>query len=48
MKANMYAAVLQFRAATAVIELISVCEVLIYLIRKIVIRYLNIISEDHV
>ena len=47
MRANTYTAVLQFRAAAAVTESFSVCEVSTHLIREIVIRCLNMTSEDH-
>ena len=48
MKTNMYTAVLQFRAAAAMTESLSVCKVLTCLVRKIIIRCLNVISKDHV
>ena len=44
----MYTAALWFKAAAVAIELFSVCEVLTCLVREIVIRCSNIISEDHV
>ncbi len=48
MRVNMYMIALQFEAAAAVTESFSVCEVLICLVREIVIRCLNMISEDYV
>ena len=48
MRANMYAAALQFRAAAAVTESFSVHKVLTCLTREILIRCLNITFKDHV
>ena len=48
MRANMYAAVLQFKAAAAATESFSVHKVLTCLTREIVIRCLNIILKNHV
>ena len=48
MRANIYMIVLWFRAAAAVIESFLVCEILMHLMREIVIRCSNIISENHV
>ena len=48
MRANMYMTVLWFEAAAAVTESSSVHEVLTCLTREIVIRCLNVTSEDHV
>ena len=48
MRANMYAAVLQFEAAAVTTELSSVCKVLTHLTKEIVIRCFNTISEDHI
>ena len=47
MRVNIYAAALQFKIMTAATKSLSVHEVLTYLIREIIIRCLNIISEDH-
>ncbi len=46
MKVNTYMTVLWFRAAAAVTELLSVCKILMHLMREIVIRCLNMTSED--
>ena len=48
MRANMYTITLWFRAAAAATESLSICEVLTCLVREIVIRCLNMTSEDHV
>ena len=48
MRANMYMTALQFRAAAAVTESLSVHEVSTHLVREIVIRCLNVILENHV
>ena len=48
MRANTYMTVLQFRAAAAVTESLSVHEILTCLTGEIVIRCLNMIFKDHV
>ncbi len=48
MKVNMYIAALWFRAAAAVTESFLVYEVLTHLVRKIVIRCLNMTLKNHV
>ena len=45
-KANLYAAVLWFEAAAAVTRSLSVCEVLMCLVREIIIRCFNATSEN--
>ena len=47
MKTNTYVTALWFEAAAAVTESSSVCEVLMHLVREIIIRCLNVTSEDH-
>ena len=47
MRVNMYTIALQFRAAAAVTESLSVHEVSTHLAREIVIRCSNTTSEDH-
>ena len=46
MRANMYVTTLQFEAAITATESFSVCEVLMCLARKIIIRCLNTTSEN--
>ena len=45
-RVNLYIAVLQFETAITVTESSSVCEILMCLARKIIIRCLNIILKD--
>src|SRR5437773_7037905 len=47
MRVNMYMTALQFKTAAAVTESLSVCKILMCLARKIIIRCLNMTSENH-
>ena len=48
MKINMYTAALQFRTAVIIIKSLSVHEISMYFIRKIIIKCFNIILKNHV